>query len=82
MCRRKMEYFSVGQKWSGTFGVFGTFFGEVIEVSEEGRCGVVVITDLCGNEMDTYVGGAAEFQFSGEWQLADHIPPLRCVEAN
>jgi hypothetical protein len=77
-----MEYFSVGQKWLGAFGIFGTFFGEVIEVSEEGRFGVVVITDLCGNEMDTYSGGAAEFQFSGEWQLADHIPPPRWVEAD
>lgn len=67
-----MNYFSVGQKWVGRYGIFGTFFGEVIEVTDEGRCGFVVITDVFGNEMDTYAGTATEFQCSEEWQLADH----------
>ena len=67
-----MKYFSVGQRWVARYGIFGTFFGEVIEISGEGRYGVVVITDECGNEMDEYTGSASEFQSSGEWQLADH----------
>ena len=77
-----MKYFSVGQKWVGRYGIFGTFFGEVIEVPDEGRCGVVVITDDFGNEMDTYTGSAAEFQSSGEWQLANHYLLPRCTEAD
>ena len=48
-----------------------------MEVSEEGRWGVVVITDSCGNVLDTFDGSAAEFQVSGEWQLADQERPLR-----
>ena len=72
-----MKYFSVGQRWVARYGIFGTFFGEVIEISGEGRYGVVVITDECGNEMDEYTGSASEFQSSGEWQLADHSLPRR-----
>ncbi|PYK69589.1 MAG: hypothetical protein DME45_01400 [Verrucomicrobia bacterium] len=72
-----MKYFSVGQRWVARYGIFGAFFGEVIEISGEGRYGVVVITDECGNEMDEYTGSASEFQSSGEWQLADHSLPRR-----
>jgi len=48
--------------------VFGTFFGEVIEISDEGRSGTVVITDERDNVVDTFTGTAADFQASGEWQ--------------
>ena len=51
--------------------VFGTFYGEVIEVSAEGRSGTVILTDDQGNELDTFRGSAADFQASGEWQVAD-----------
>ena len=77
-----MKYFSVGQKWMGRYGIFGTFFGEVIEIYNEGLSGVVTITDGSGNEMDTYTGSATEFQSSGEWQIADHDLPPRCTEAD
>lgn len=66
-----MELFSVGQKWISKDALFGTVFGEVVEVADEGRSGVVVITDEQGNELDVFSGSAAEFQASGEWQLAD-----------
>ena len=48
--------------------VFGSFFGEVIEISDEGRSGTVVITDEQDNVVDTFTGTAADFQASGEWQ--------------
>lgn len=80
--RPKMKYFSVGQNWVGRYGIFGTFFGEVIEVPDEGECGVVIITDYFGNEMDTYTGSAADFQSSGEWQVADHDLALRWAETD
>ena len=54
----------------GRYGIFGTFFGEVVEISGEGQYGVVVITDECGNEMDEYTGGASDFQSSGEWHFS------------
>ena len=52
-----------------TDAVFGSFFGEVIEISDQGRWGSVVITDHEGNVVDTFTGSAADFQASGEWQL-------------
>jgi hypothetical protein len=66
-----MEHFSVGQRWITRDDIFGTFLGEVIEVSDYGRLGVVIITDDQGNEVDTFRGSAADFQASGKWQLAD-----------
>jgi hypothetical protein len=51
--------------------LFGTFIGEVIEVSEGGMSGSVLITDDQGNEVDTFTGSAAEFQASGEWRLLE-----------
>ena len=66
-----MENFSVGQKWVAQDAVFGTFFGEVVEVSDDGRSGIVVITDDRDNELEIFSGSAADFQASGEWQLAD-----------
>jgi hypothetical protein len=51
--------------------VFGTFFGEVIEISDDGASGTVFITDEQGNEVDTFTGTAAEFQASGQWRLLD-----------
>jgi len=64
-----MERFSVGQKWKMTDAVLGTFFGEVIEISDRGRSGSIVITDDQSNVVDTFTGSAADFQASGEWQL-------------
>jgi hypothetical protein len=66
-----MELFSEGQKWVMTDAVFGTWFGEVIDVSDEGRSGEIVITDEQGNVIDTFTGIATDFQASGEWQLID-----------
>ena len=66
-----MKHFSIGQKWVARDAIFGTFFGEVIEVSDDGKSGIVVITDDRGNVLDTFSGSAAEFQASGEWQLTD-----------
>jgi len=66
-----MEHFSVGQRWITRDGLFGTFMGEVIEVSDDGRSGIVVITDGRDNVLDTFSGSAADFQASGKWQLAD-----------
>jgi hypothetical protein len=63
-----MKRFSIGQKWVMTDPVFGGFFGEVIEISDEGRSGTVVITDERDNVVDTFTGTAADFQASGEWQ--------------
>ena len=63
-----MKRFSIGQKWVMTDPVFGSFFGEVIEISDEGRSGTVVITDGRDNIVDTFTGTAADFQVSGEWQ--------------
>ena len=66
-----MEHFSVGQRWIARDAIFGTFFGEVIEVSDDGQSGIVIITDDRDNMLDTFSGSAADFQTSGEWQLAD-----------
>ena len=66
-----MEHFSVGQRWITRDDLFGTFLGEVIEVSDDGRSGIVVITDGRDNVLDTFSGSAADFQASGKWQLAD-----------
>ena len=64
-----MHRFSVRQKWVAIDPTFGTFLGTVIEISEAGRWGVVIITDDQGNVLDTFTGTAAEFHASGEWQL-------------
>jgi len=66
-----MKHFSVRQKWVARDAIFGTFFGEVTEVADDGKSGIVVITDDRGNVLDTFSGSAADFQTSGEWQLAD-----------
>ena len=49
--------------------VHGPFFGEVVEVPDDGASGTVIITDDKGNIVDTFTGSAASFQASGEWQL-------------
>jgi hypothetical protein len=66
-----MREFVLGQKWAMTDALFGTFIGEVIEVSEDGMTGSVLITDDQENEVDTFTGSAAEFQASGEWRLLE-----------
>ena len=66
----RMKHFSVRQKWVARDPIFGSFFGEVTEVSDDGKSGIVVITDDCGNVLETFSGSAADFQASGEWQLA------------
>ena len=63
--------FFVGQKWINKDPIYGTFFGEVMEISGEGRRGTVVITNDRGNVLDTFSGSAAAFQASGEWQLIE-----------
>ena len=60
-----MQEFALGQKWAMTDALFGTFIGEVIEVSEDGMSGSVLITDDQGNEVGTFTGSTAEFQASG-----------------
>jgi len=64
-----MSDFSVGQKWVMADPMFGIFYGEVVEVSDDGLSDTVVITDSEGNNLDTFIGSAAEFWVSGEWQL-------------
>jgi hypothetical protein len=64
-----MEQFVLGQKWLMSDAIYGNFIGEVVEVSDHGASGAVVITDERGNIVDTFVGSAAAFQASGEWQL-------------
>ena len=66
-----MEEFVVGQRWIMADVVFGTFIGEVIEVSENGASGTVIIRDDEGNEVDTFAGTVTEFQVSGEWRLLE-----------
>ena len=66
-----MQEFVLGQKWRMEDAIFGTFIGEVIEVSEDGAAGTVIIMDDQGNEVDTFTGTAAEFQASGEWRLEE-----------
>ena len=66
-----MQEFVLGQMWTMADALFGTFIGEVIEVSEDGMSGSVLITDDEGNEVDTFTGTAAEFQASGEWRLLE-----------
>jgi len=66
-----MWEFALGQKWIMTDAVFGTFIAEVVEISEDGISGEVIITDDLGNEVDTFTGTAAEFQASGEWRLLE-----------
>ena len=64
-----MEWFFVGQQWIMSDAVYGTFFGEVIEISGGGESGTVIITDDQGNVIDTFSGSAAAFRASGEWQV-------------
>ena len=64
-----MQEFAFGQKWIMADALFGIFIAEVIEVSEDGMSGTVLIEDAQGNEVDTFAGTAAEFQASGEWRL-------------
>lgn len=66
-----MQEFVLGQKWTIADALFGTFIGEVIEISEDGMSGSVLITDDERNEVDTFTGSAAEFQASGEWRLLE-----------
>ena len=66
-----MQEFVVGQKWIMADAVFGTFVGEVVEISDDARSAVVVITDDRGNIVDTFSGTAAKFHASGEWRLLE-----------
>jgi len=64
-----MSDFSIGQNWVLADPVFGIFYGEVVDVSDDGLSDTVVITDDEGNELDTFIGSTAEFRASGEWQV-------------
>ena len=66
-----MKEFILGQKWVMSDALFGTFIGKVIDVSEDGMSGTVLIEDDQGNEVDTFAGTVAEFQASGEWRLLE-----------
>jgi hypothetical protein len=66
-----MKRFSVGQKWVINDTVFGRFFGEVIEIFDEGESGIVIITNDQGEVLDSFRGSAADFQASGEWKLVE-----------
>jgi hypothetical protein len=66
-----MKRFSVGQKWISNDTIYGRFFGEVIEITDEGDSGTVIITDDQGEILDTFRGSAASFQTSGEWELIE-----------
>jgi hypothetical protein len=50
---------ALGQKWIMADATFGTFFGEVIEVFEDGGAGTVLITGDQENEVDTFTGTVA-----------------------
>lgn len=66
-----MELFFEGQKWLKCHSIYGTFFGEVVEVSDGGGSGTVIITDNRDNVVDTLSGSAGSFLTSGEWQLTE-----------
>jgi hypothetical protein len=66
-----MELFFEGQKWLKSHTIHGTFFGEVVEVSDGGGSGTVIITDDRDNVVDTFSGSAGSFLTSGEWQLIE-----------
>lgn len=66
-----MVEFNHDQKWMMADAIFGTFFAEAVEVSDDGMLGTVIITDYQGNQVDTFRGSAAEFQTSGEWRLLE-----------
>jgi len=66
-----MQEFVLGKKWMMTDPLFGTFVGEVVDISDDGMSGTVIIVDDQGNEVDVFTGTAAEFQTSGEWRLLD-----------
>jgi hypothetical protein len=58
--------FRVGQKW---ISAGGKLHGTVTEVSDDGRSGVVVITDDQGQPATTHRGTVAEFQGAGQWHV-------------
>jgi hypothetical protein len=62
----EMMRFAVGQKWIANDG---KLHGEVVEISDEGRSGILVITDDKGNTVDRYSGPAAGFQGPGKWRV-------------
>ena len=67
ICIFQMKEFREGQKWIMTDPIHGTFYAEVIEVSDEGASGTVIITDHQGNVVDTFYGSAAAFHV---WRMA------------
>jgi hypothetical protein len=69
-----MKRFSVGEKWISEDVMCGRLLADVIETSDDGRRGTVVITDSRGNVLDTFSGAAAKFQTAGEWRLIEEIP--------
>lgn len=61
-----MVRFLIGQKWNHHDG---KMYGEVEKISDEGRRGVLVVTDDKGNFIERWSGTAAELQGPGQWQL-------------
>jgi len=66
-----MKRFAVGQKWVSEDAGYGRFNAEVVETSNQGRRGTVVITDTQGNVLDIFSGTVSSFQASGKWQLIE-----------
>jgi hypothetical protein len=61
-----MVRFFVGQKW---ITADGTLHGEIIEIFDEGRSGVLAVTDDKGN-VHRETMNAAEIQVLGFWRVA------------
>ena len=66
-----MVEFNHDQKWMMADAIFGTFFAEAVEVSDDGMLGTVIITDDKGNIVETFTGTASEFQACREWRLLE-----------
>jgi len=62
-----MVRFFVGQKWITTDG---TLRGEVIEIFDDGRSGVLVVTDDKGNVQRENMN-AADIQVLGYWRVVN-----------
>jgi hypothetical protein len=62
-----MVHFEVGQRW---ITKDGKLRGEVVEITDDGRSGALVITDEQGNEVDRYSGTVAGLLMLGVWQVA------------
>jgi hypothetical protein len=63
-----MDRFVLGQKWCARGTLDGDLFAEVVQVFDQGRLGILIISDDKGNVIDTFEGTADEFRSTGEWK--------------